>query len=93
MAAAVEKKKKKNPGENLSGASPRPRDGKLKWKCDETISMVLIKFVPSCVQVVNTAPRTEIKKKTKRWWRELCVWMFAWKEEWNRQSAIALFKP
>lgn len=61
--------KKTNPGENLSGASPRPQDGKLKWKCDETISMVLIKFRPSLVQVVNTLPRTE-KNKTKRWWLE-----------------------
>lgn len=57
------KKKKNNPGENLSGASLRPRDGKLKWKCDETISMVLIKFRPSCIQVVNTVPRTEKNKK------------------------------
>lgn len=59
-------KKKKNPGENLSGASPRPRDGKLKWKCDETISMVLIKFRPSCVQVVNTVPQIEKTKQNKK---------------------------
>lgn len=63
LASAAGKKKKKTTLEKISQVHRRGHETvKLKWKCDETISMVLIKFKPSCVQVVNTLPRTEKKK-------------------------------